>query len=118
MTRIIFPTAISSGVLGFYRGTQLYNYEYNKNVERYNKNIEQYNKYAKDCNTYNISSERYRQPHFFYSRSFMNGLLGTFFYINPVLIPFFVTKEIYILEIYMRNDLNELKNQDEYYSLV
>jgi hypothetical protein len=107
MRKIIFPMAISYSVLGFYRGTQQYKYEYNRELQRYNKNIEQYNKY-------NIT---YRKPYFFYSDSFGNGLWGTFCYINPAILPLIIAKEIYRLEVYMRNDLNELKNQDEYYKL-
>ena len=66
--------------LGFIRGINSYEYNYNK----YNKN----------------------EP-YIYSNSILNGFFGIFMYANPFFLPFSIYKEIYRLEINLRNIENE-----------
>lgn len=72
------PVAISImtlwGTLGFNRGCQNYNYYYNKNN---NKN--------------NINNQ------YLYIDKFSSSILFSFFYINPIFMPFIIYKEIYRL---------------------
>jgi hypothetical protein len=86
--RILYTAISLFGTLGFYRGTQLYKYNYNKNGSR----------------------------HFCYTNNALYGLFATFLYVNPVTFPIIAVKEIYRLEINVRG-LDELKNTDEYYAL-
>ena len=75
--------------LGFVRGTQDYAFNYN----RFDKN----------------------KP-YMYIRSFMYGNLGIILYANPILLPIFLYKETYRLEINLRNLENE-KNSSFYNEL-
>jgi hypothetical protein len=121
MYKRILPIFGASGALGFYRGTQEYKYNYNKDLKRYNEHLEEYNKKVEENkkNKYTYTYDfHYTKPYFFYVDNFMNGLCGTFFYMNPVFFPFLFFKEMYRLEVNMRNELNELKNQDKYYRLL
>ena len=110
----------ASGALGFYRGTQEYKYEYNKKLKRYNEDLEEYNKKVEENknNKYtHIYKFHYTKPHFFYVNNFMHGLMGTFLYMNPAFLPFMFFNEMYRLEVNMRNELDELKDEDKYYRL-
>lgn len=70
--------------LGFMRGINYYNYTHYK----YEKN----------------------QP-YFYTSSFLNGIFGIIMYGNPILIPITLYKEIYRLEINVRNLESEKKSK-------
>ena len=72
-----------SGMIGFIRGMNQYDYEYNE-----------YNKYKKD---------------YLYTNKIGTGLIGTFIYINPAFFPIVVYKEFYRLEINLRG-LEDEKN--------
>lgn len=72
--------------LGFYRGVKDYNYTYN----RYKKN----------------------EP-YIYLNSVVDGFLGIFMYANPALLPVTIHKELYRLEVDIRN----LEKDSKYYSL-
>ena len=52
-----------------------------------------------------------------YSRLVTNGFLGFIFYINPIFLPFTIWKEIYRLEINMRN-LEDEKKSEFYNGLI
>jgi hypothetical protein len=121
----------ASGVLGFYRGTQYYGYIYKKDIERYNEHLKDYNERLEEYNksveeksknhhykyTLTQPTFKYEKPYYFYSSNLLNGLYGTFMYINPFLFPVMVGRELYKLEINMRDELAELKNKDEYYKI-
>lgn len=81
-------------VLGFIRGVKYYNYNYN----------EYYSKYTNP------------EP-YLYIKSITNGFMGIFMYMNPILIPFFICKEIYRLEVNIRNLENE-KNSKNYNDII
>lgn len=73
--------------LGFYRGVKYYNYTYN----RYNKD----------------------EP-YLYLYSIGEGIFGTFTYVLPPFIPFTLYKELYRLEVNIRN----LEKDRKYYNLI
>ena len=85
----IIGTTSWSG-LGFVRGVNYYTYFHNKYENK--------------------------KP-YLYSELIKNGLSGIFVYINPILLPFTIQKELYRLEIDIRN-LKECKDTDYYYSLL
>jgi hypothetical protein len=76
--------------LGFIRGLNSYKYNHNKNGK-----FESY----------------------MYVKSFVNGLYGFFIYSNPVFLPYLMYKELYRLEIDLRNLENE-NNSDLYNDLL
>ena len=75
---------------GFYRGVKYYNYTYNK---------------------YKINTP------YLYSTSIIDGIIGLFFYANPLLFPILIHKELYRLEVNIRNLENE-KNSEYYNFLI
>ena len=99
MLKIITPPWIA---LGFYRGVKLYNYKYNYELIEYEKKEDK--KYAK-------------KPTYFYAECFGTSLYGGLLYINPFLLPITFSKEIYRLEVNLRNLDNE-KEKDEYYRVI
>jgi len=131
MLKKTLPILATSGVLGFYRGTQEYKYNYNKDIERYNENLKDYNEQLEEYNknveeksknhyyryTLTQPTFKYKKPYYFYSSNLLHGFYGTFMYINPFLFPVMVGRELYKLEINMRDELAELKNKDEYYKI-
>jgi hypothetical protein len=82
--------------LGFKRGVDSYLYE----LERDNKR-------------YKIDNQK---KNFFYSQSVLNGALGIFLYVIPPVNLIMLQKEIYRLEVNLR-DLESEKNSD-YYNLL
>jgi len=76
--------------LGFLRGMDDYKYNYNK---------------------YKIDKP------YIYTNLVTNGFLGMILYANPAFLPFLIYKEIYRLEINLRNLENE-KNSDYYKELL
>jgi hypothetical protein len=108
MLKKTLPIALScSGVLGFYRGTQEYKYNYNKSMKRYEDYIK---KYPED--------KDYKKPYYFYINNIMYGLAGTFFYINPFSFPIMIGRELYRLEVNMRDESDELKHDYDYYRII
>lgn len=79
--------------LGFIRGMNDYKYTYNK---------------------YKI--DKINEP-YLYINSLTRGFFGIILYSNPALIPFLIYKELYRLEINLRNLENE-KNSDYYKKLI
>lgn len=82
-SKTLIGCCASWGGLGFIRGINSYKYNYYK----YETN----------------------KP-YIYSRSIINGFFGIIIYANPVLIPILIYKEIYRLEINLRNLENEKKS--------
>ena len=59
-----------------------------------------------------INSYKYdkiKKP-YIYSDSLVDGLIGIFMYGNPMLLPIFIHKELYRLEVNIRNLENEKKS--------
>jgi hypothetical protein len=69
--------------LGFVRGIHAYKYEHDK---------------------YEVKKKPYM-----YSNMTCNGILGSLFYAHPILLPIFMYKEIYRLEVNIRNLEDEKK---------
>lgn len=69
--------------LGFIRGANYYNYYYIKSDKKEN---------------------------YLYAKSFLNGCFGVILYINPIIFPLLLYKEIYRLEVNIRNLEEEKKN--------
>jgi hypothetical protein len=102
------------GTLGFYRGIKSYNYEHNIQMESYEKDMIYYNKekerYTKD--KYLDLTYEPRQPvkpSYFYFSMIGSGLCGIMVYVNPIMMPIVFVKEMYRLEINLRNIDNEKK---------
>ena len=101
MLKIVLPSWLG---LGFYRGVNYYNYEFKKKSNLYEK--EENRKY------YN-----YEKPKYFYSNCFGSGLFGLIMYANPISLVMVIPKEIYRIEVNIR-DLNEEKEKDLYYQII
>lgn len=91
LLRIAIPMWAS---FGFYRGVDLQNAYYKMEYEFYERNKQD-----------NV------EPKYFYSRAIKTGLVGFLCYINPITLPFVLSKEMYRLEVNMRN----LKGEKEKY---
>ena len=75
--------------LGFYRGVESYNFNYNKGNDK----------------------------NYMYIYGIGNGFCGMIFYANVFLLPFTIYKEFYRLEVNIRNLENE-KKSNYYYDLL
>jgi len=95
------------GLLGFYRGTQYYKYQYNSKLKYYEE------KMKRDP----IIFSHLEKPEKYYSLQFGLGIWGTCVYIMPIigLVP--LLKEIYRLEINLRG-LKDKQETDSYYNLL
>ena len=119
---MILPLHIKRGIiflasgwttLGFYRGMKEYNYENKINMDYYNYKL----------NQYNIDKEKYHdttytpiKPTYFYITSISYGFYGSIVYIFPLTAPICFMKEIYRIEINLRNISDEKKTK--YYNTV
>ena len=113
------------GILGFYRGTQEYNFHHSNDINDYNKQmiyhkeqIEKDKKYKIEHPTYNSNYVHIPpvKPTYFYLSSITNGFFGSALYIFPCTTPICVMKEIYRIEINLRN-LDEEKKKKFYNTL-
>ena len=95
------------GLLGFYRGTQYYNYQYNNKLKMYEK------KWRSDPIIYS----HLEKPEKYYSLYFGVGIWGACVYVMPIIGFIPVLKEIYRLEINLRG-LDDKKETDAYYDLL
>lgn len=67
-----------------------------------------------------INHYNYNHPkkeEYFYSVAICNGFLGSLLYANPFLFPYFISKEIYRLEVVVRN-LEKEKKKDYYNDII
>jgi len=95
--KFTFFTCVS--LLGFKRGTNSYNYKFQKNRKK-NK-----------TDTSLEGSETY-----LYSAKISYGIFGTFIYINPFLSFITIPKEIYRLEVNLRS--LEKEKESEFYNEI
>ncbi len=68
--------------------------------------------YFRGVNSYKYSLNKYdtKEPHL-YITSFLSGFYGIFVYFNPVFLPYLMYKELYRLEVNLRNLENEKKSR-------
>ena len=86
---LLFVTGTSWGVLGFTRGLQSYDYNYTKSI--------------------------HKESYLYISKG-QQGLLGIFLYMNPLLFPISLYKEMYRLEVNLRGLEEEKKTL--YYNTI
>lgn len=119
----IMVFASSWGVLGYYRGTQHYDYTCKIEMEKYNEKMIEYKKATEK---YNIEKIKYsyayeptlpsNKPAKYYITNIMFGLYGSCLYIYPLSGLLYFFKEIYRLEVYLRNLPDEKKKR--YYNTL
>jgi len=74
--------------------------------------------FKRGINTYTYDIERIKDDsHFLYSRQLIEGIFGTFIYINPAFFPITMANELYRLEVWARN-MEHLKKSDRYRRLL
>lgn len=119
ITRVFQVTTIGWASLGFYRGIQDHDYDHHNDLERYNNKMIEYNesieKYKAGKNYYSEPTLP-EKPHKYYLTTFSKGVAGTCFYLNPIFLFFYVSKELYRLEAYLRN-IDDVKNKSYYKKL-
>ena len=84
---------ISTSILGFYRGVEHYKFNHKYELDKYKE--KSYNSIEK--------------PNFFYYKCFCCGIMGSFVYINPFILLVMIPKELYRLEVNLRNMEDEKK---------
>jgi hypothetical protein len=83
---VLFLSGTSWGLLGFKRGLHSYDYKYTKSI--------------------------HKEPYLYISKG-QQGFWGLFLYINPLLLPINMYKEMYRFEVNLRG-LEEEKKTDYY----
>ena len=119
LQKILGGTYCFWGMLGFYRGTQQYNFENKIDMELYDRKMLDYNiqkeKYKKNKIEYPTirfhEPEPPMKPSFFYITRMMYGLYGTSLYVVPFTGPVCLMKEFYRIEINLRNIDDEKKTK-------
>ena len=53
---------------------------------------------------------------YFYKNKIIHGVIGSIFYINPIMLFFTINKELYRIEVNLRN-LEEEKQKNSYYDI-
>lgn len=120
----IFAGAFLWSGLGFYRGLQHYDYTHKQDIQEYNEKMVRYNR---DMKKHSIDIQKYPDIHFdppkqplqpykYYTDNVLNGIWGSLLYLSPYPGIFFAGKEIYILEINLRNLEDEKKTK--YYNTL
>ena len=110
--------------LGFYRGIQHNDYTYKQDTANYNKKMIEYHR---DMKKHIIDTQKYPdiyihsprqplQPYKYYTDTLVYGIWGSLLYLSPYPGIFFAAKEIYILEINLRNLEDEKKTK--YYNTL
>jgi hypothetical protein len=96
-------------LLGFYRGTQQYDFEMEMDTNVFDNKMARYNK---DKIRYtDITLYEPNKPTTFYITRMMYGLYGASFYAIPFTGPVCAVKELYRIEINLRNIDNEKKTK-------
>lgn len=92
------------GALGFYRGVNYYNYDYEESLKKY----EDYK---------NNNSYIYEKPEDYYVGRLAYGIMSSAMYVIPVMCIFPAIKELYRLEINLRGK-EEKKKTREYNDIL
>jgi hypothetical protein len=92
--------------LGFYRGIKSYKYKHDS--DKYKHYSDKYKHYS---NKYKISQN------YLYSDSIIYGFYGLIIYMNPPMFPFTIYKELYRLEVNVRN-LEDEKKTEYYHNII
>lgn len=100
MKMLKFVLPIGWGSLGIYRGIKLFD-----------------NKYQRDCKSHENNPKYCPKPKYFYYEYISYGVYGFFMYFFPVALIPIVMKEVYRLEVNIRN-LDDEKKTDKYNELV
>ena len=120
----IFAGAFLWSGLGYYRGIQHYDYNCKQNIKEYTEKTILYNR---DMKKHSIDLQKYPDIHFhpptqplkpykYYTDYLLYGIWGSLLYLLPYPGIFFAAKEIYILEINLRNLEDEKKTK--YYNTL
>jgi hypothetical protein len=113
MRRVLFGTTSFWGVLGFYRGIDHYEYDYENDMNDYNKKMKKWEKDNRDYVQYGIDIPI--KPTKYYLTGISYGFTGTASYFN-IFFGFNIPKELYRLEVNLRS-LDDEK-QKPYYRKV
>lgn len=70
--------------------------------------------FYRGCNFYSYKNEKYEKNLFLYTNKIAYGFLGFLVYIFPISIPLILYKEIYRIEVNIRN----LEKTDYYFELL
>jgi hypothetical protein len=119
LNKILGGTYCFWGMLGFYRGTQEYDFENKVNMKLYDKELLYYNrqseKYKKDKIEYPMicfsEPKPPMKPNHFYITRIMYGFYGAIVYAIPFTGAVCLMKEIYRIEINLRNFDDEKKTK-------
>jgi len=99
--KMLYGITCGSSVLGFYRGVGHYKYNYNDKMNNYQKKIQEKQYY---------SEHLIEKPNFFYYHCFLSGIFGMIIYINPITFLLMIPKELYRLEVNLRNMKDQKKS--------
>ena len=72
--------------------------------------------YKRGTDYYSYSVKRDKNEEFLYVKQFQNGVCGTLVYVNPILVIPLICKELYRLEVNIRN--LEKEKQKDYYKEI
>jgi hypothetical protein len=89
---------MSCCMLGFYRGAGHYKFNHTIEMARYEKSVQEKNSNKK--------------PEFFYHQYFISGIFGMMLYGNPISLLIMLPKELYRLEVNLRNMEDEKKTSN------
>ena len=73
--------------------------------------------FNRGINEYTYKQTKYKHNIFLYHKKYLHGLLGSFFYINPILWLPLALKELYRIEVNIR-DLQDEKNTSYYNEIL
>lgn len=102
--RLIYTAIISWAALGFYRGIQEEEFDFNEEKEHYEK----YEHVYLHFNAFR------KHPQKIFVNYFNTGMIGMSLYINPFTFYIPLMKEIYRIEVNLRG----LEKNDKYYRLI
>lgn len=120
----LFAGAFLWSGVGFYRGLKDYDYTHKQDIKEYNEQMVRHNR---DMKKYSVDVQKYPDIHFnppkqplkpykYYTDTLVYGIWGALLYLAPYPGIFFAAKEIYILEINLRNLEDEKKTK--YYNTL
>jgi hypothetical protein len=106
MGKILISLWVSFSGLGIYRGVKQHSYNYNKSLKAYEESLNMNPDYTKPSD----------KPKYYTIDAIGHGLVGFVFYVNPILTPIMLSKEIRRLETNLRGYDDE-KEKDDYFRI-